>query len=286
MLSTWTIRRHSRSSLLAGLLLIALAASSQTGCLTRQIRSAVEESNAAVVAATLAGSEKTLDFEAAPSTKTGWEDANQRLTAFIADNPDKPRTINPLRIRQATMLLAYGETNRAKQVFREIDAGSLSSDRDLALYRIRSTLVWYYGTQTITGPADQKSARNGLKEIAVASDEARSVSTKRLLEQMRMRIATELARSLGDKVEAIALLEEATTRYGWSFSEAERQQVEAIANLSSTDSEDTGEIESFENFRWLAYAPTAFVNAQKAYAAHGGDGTLVPEWASPAPGSS
>jgi hypothetical protein len=121
-----------------------------------------EESNAAALEAAAAGvapfPSEDIDADGARA-KT--PEAVERLSNWIAAHRDRPRTVNPLRLRLAYLLLQRGERNSAQVVYDDItDKTTLGSELQQVLYDIWNAFSWWWEAKdkTLFSPADASAA--------------------------------------------------------------------------------------------------------------------------------
>lgn len=192
-----------------------------SGCVTDdQVRTIVATSNAAMLTGQLGE----------PATKPGdtpaaaWQDANASVEAFIAAHPDQPEVIAPLRIRQAMLLLAQGQTSLAQAAFESADAAHLHTDRDEALKRQQEHLLWWFGTSSADtwSEADQTAAaeaRASLKTEYARLE--RSPEIRDYLAEMCAWIGLAAAKQTTSEQTRRERLEEALDEYATIFTTAD-----------------------------------------------------------------
>lgn len=256
---------------------LAFAAVLLGGCVTAdEVKEIVESANRESVVANLAGAGADLQPAGDAARRAGWEQEVARIEDFIVNHPDRLRTINALRIREAVLLLNAGQVNLARAVFSEVDRGQLAGERDLAIYDARDPLVWWYGLGTAMSGEDRAKARAALTGIArVANDLERTTYTRRFLEETRVRIALRLARSLSDPASIRAVLDEAMSRYDGQFDAVDREAIQGW-HKDGSDSPDV----PLMSLRWYDYAPRAFTQADQiiAGACVGDCPSYTPPW--------
>ena len=143
-----TLRSRIRSFAFVAALTLALLGA---GCITRQVRQAIDAANAASLAAELGlGSE-----DPSKPGGLGWEQASARIEGFIAAHPENRSTVAALRVRQAMLLLNNRQYHLAKAAFGEAQLTDLHTARDRALKQLEAELLWWYPTSGGTLPADE-----------------------------------------------------------------------------------------------------------------------------------
>jgi hypothetical protein len=127
----------------------ALALALCAGCAsTKQVKSIVAESNAAMLATQIADVDLAGD-PLAVSSKPDWQVASRKIDEFIAAHPDQSVAASALRVRQAMLLIAHGQFELARSAFS--DATNLKTDRDKALKALSEPIIWWWEhSQTAT----------------------------------------------------------------------------------------------------------------------------------------
>jgi hypothetical protein len=249
---------------------LALAAS---GCVTAAtVKKIVDDANretiASLEASALEASVPPLGTD--PDATPEWELTLARMEEYIATHPDQPRTTTALRIRQAALLLAHQQPNRALGAFEQVDGTQLSNERDRALYQARHALVWWYGLRAGGGgaialdAAQREEAKTHMDELAEAADPlADKSTTRRLLEQIRVRIANLRARAFSSPDSVRDAVEPAITRYADRFAAEELPRIRCWHGEGPCE----GARPELAQTRWYDYYPCAFVFAEQAWKA-------------------
>lgn len=164
---------------------LALAAiiASAAGCVTRQeVQAIVDESNRLIIdrfeadrlQSELLAVETMAGESASPDAKTkpgdAWQQASNRIDHFIANHPNQVTTNNALRVRQAMLLLDYGQYNLAKQAFDLLDASAnppLVTERDKAIYAQRQHITWWFAARGRVLAAEKVSAQAALDSLKI-----------------------------------------------------------------------------------------------------------------------
>jgi hypothetical protein len=214
----------------------------------------------------------------------GWKASVANIEAFIARHPDEPDVTNPLRVEEAILLLSVGEENMGAAAFNEIDRIHLTNDRDKALFDIRETLIWWYGiggeNSAFSREDIEKNAKEALDNLCVVAESVKgSRNTKRLLAQMRVRIANRLAGATTDPVETRAILEDGLAHYAAQFDPSEYP---LIQNWNQQEP-SPALLPKLSDVRWYEYVATAFEQARAAWAVHvrhGEPPLEIPDWVS------
>jgi hypothetical protein len=248
--------------------LLALVAT--TGCLTPRVRKLVEDSNTAIVSATLLRDTPSVDPQGSPSdTPEATLAAIESIEDFIEQNPDRKRMVASLRVRQAILYLTVGQRNGAKAAFALVESeDDLASERDRTLYRIREALVWWYGAAPRPGwaAADIAQATQALDDLAKAADaipagdDGRPASIRFLVEQMRVRIALRAARASSDSTYVEERVSDDAVRYANQFDTTDQHQILKLCQSQDITDPRLG------MFRWYAYTATAFDEARARWA--------------------
>jgi hypothetical protein len=218
------------------------------------------------------------------SSIPAWKDSVERIEEFVSRHEDEPQIINPLRIREAILLLSAGKHIEGAAAFSEIDPTFLSNKRDKALFDIRETLIWWYGiggeNSGFSREDTEKNAKKALENLAAVADRLdRSAATRRLLEQMRVRIANRLAGAMTNLEETRAILRDGLGRYAAQFDPSEYP---LIQNWNKEEPKPEL-VPKLSDLRWYEYVPEAFKQAQAAWAVHvrHGEAPLdIPQWVS------
>ena len=207
-------------------IVIALCA----GCVsTTEIKSIVEDSNAALFAAQLPDSDLAGD-PAATKTLVDPAAVTRKIDEFIAAHPDQKVTNSALRVRQAILFIAHGKYELARAAF--ADATDLKTDRDKALKSVSESIIWWWehaGEDRWSEPVRDK-ARDHL--AAIDSEIARvrqSPGIRDYLEELRARIGFQLARNLQASQGKRDVFIDAMNRYGASLSAADVSAIESNA---------------------------------------------------------
>ena len=267
------------------LILVAAVLLAAGGCATRTGAIRVTgPSTSEIVWEILAKDLPGVDPAGARASIAGWKESVAEIEEFIARHPDEPQIVNALRIREAILLLCVGENNQGAAAFKEIDRMQLSSVRDKALFDIRQTLIWWYGIGGENGGFSREDtethAKKALDNLAAVADTLKgSASTKRLLEQMRVRIANRLASAMSEPSATRAVLEDALNRYAAQFDPSEYPLVQ---NWNRQEPRPDL-LPKLSDARWYDYVPEAFKHAQAAWAIHvrNGEPPLeIPGWVS------
>jgi hypothetical protein len=213
---------------------------------------------------------------------SNWQDTIQKIENFVARHEAEPQVTSPLRLREAILLLSVGKHLEGAAAFNEIDPSHLSNRQDRALFDVRETLMWWYGIggeeSGFSREDTEKNARKALENLAAVADRFdRREATRRLLEQMRIRIAIRLAGAMTDLDETRAILEESLGRYAAQFDPAEYP---LIQNWNQEEPK-SGYTPKLSDLRWYEYVLEAFKQAGAAWAVHvrRGEPPLdIPEW--------
>lgn len=267
------------------LILVAIVLLAAAGCATRgDIIEVTGPSTSEIVSEVLAKDLPGVDPAGANLSIAGWKESVAQIEEFIARHPDDPQIVNALRIREAILLLCVGENNQGSAAFKEIDRTQLSNVRDKALFDVRQTLIWWYGIggedSGFSREDTEKHAKMALDKLAAVADMLNgSPSTKRLLEQMRVRIANRLASAMSEPTSIRAILQDALNRYAAQFAPSEYP---LIQNWNRQEPRPEL-LPKLSDVRWYDYVPEAFKLAEAAWAVHVRNGALpldIPDWVS------
>jgi len=268
-----------------GLLLVAGILMAGAGCAMYEKAIQVHGSTASeIISEVLAKDLPGVDPAGSHSSIPGWKEAVERIEKFIARHPNEPEVTNPLRIREAILLLSVGKRHQGAAAFNDVDPAHISNEADRALFDIRETLIWWYGiggeNSGFSREDTEKNAKKALENLATVADRFnKSARIRRLLEQMRVRIANRLAGAMTDLRETRAILKDGLDRYAAQFHPSEYP---LIQNWNREDPKP-GLLSRLSDLRWYEYVPEAFKQAQAAWSVHvrRGESPLhIPEWVS------
>ncbi|MEM9386048.1 MAG: hypothetical protein AAGA68_13365 [Pseudomonadota bacterium] len=260
-----------------------ILAGSLSGCVTtEQVEAIVESSNASVLSlvessnASLDTLVANADRDAIDAVSTdatllpegsdgddAWLASVERIDRFIADHPQAQVVNNTLRIRQASILMMAKQLNLAAAVFDEVNPDIALNPRDRAVYDAREPLLFWYN---LSGSLDRSQANaipGHLATLAgVADGLPADLAARRYLEQVRVRMALRLGRSITRAQPLIDVLEAPLARYGDTFDGA-RDTVLAW----HTDSLDgSAAVSQLASLRWYDYVPCAYERANRLLA--------------------
>ncbi len=213
---TPVLRRFTRTLTACTLPLLLTLGLLMAGCATRrQVAEIIAHSNASMLAGQIG-----LPDAAGGSDRAPWQEAVERIDAFVVAHPDQPDTTAPLRIRQAMLLLAYRQFGLAEAAFNAAAPTHLHTDRDKALKRQQATLLWWFATSTneTWTAADQASAETAmaaLKEEQAALEGSPEI--RDYLAEMRAWIGLAAAKQTVSASRARVRLEDALDVYAAIF---------------------------------------------------------------------
>ena len=229
---------------------------SLSACLTsKQVKDIVDESNSAIIVASMAGQGGIMEVEPTTSTTDSWQKEVEKIEKFIANNPDQVATNNALRIREAVLLLNVGQTNLARAVFSEVQCGDLGNSRDRAICDAQEPLMWWYGLGTTISEQRDKAKKEIDSIGKVADGLERTSSTRRMFEQIRVRAATRLAESLSNMDDIKVALSEPLDRYGKQFNKEEYKLIQDWAINKNIP------VSALPSLRWYNYVPSVYKQA-------------------------
>lgn len=167
---TRTIRR-------LGTLAVALALSA---CATRaEVAEVVSDTNAAMLSPEL--------IQPGGTANGDWKDAVRKIDRIIAAHPDQAKMNAALRVRQAMLLTVNKADALAAEVWTLVDAKLLGA-RDQSLYRLRESLIWWYGRASEAAPfAPDEDADKAVPTIAALDAEGKTLGG---LPDLRLFLAT------------------------------------------------------------------------------------------------
>jgi hypothetical protein len=285
-------------SIVLALTMLAL----QVGCAdTAEIKQAIRDSNQAVI--DTVNSQNNELFAAIDSTGStavlgamgvyepavgddnvppdrAWIVQVDKIERYISAHPDQLRTINALRLRQATILMQAQQKNLAKLAFEQVDGNQLFSERDRALLELQDEFIWWYSIGSARlSDEDRMIGRGAMAELGrVAEPLPKKSTTRRLLEEMRVRIGTRVANTLGTEEGIRSMLEDATGRYGDQFSPTDKKLVQAWHTDTIIDPDSN----LLQMLRWYDYVPAAFESAETVWRRATGNSSgarqFTPDW--------
>jgi len=197
--------------------IVALAFTLCAGCATtKQVKSIVAESNAAMLATEL----PDLGFGGSPATKqVDTKTVAAKIDAFIAGHPDQKVAASALRVRQGVMYIASGQYELAHAAF--ADATELKTDRDKALKALEDPMIWWWQHAAVDywlKPPLKTAARNNLEEFDKVIPKLNgSPEVRDRLAEMRFAMALHLAKDLQISEGMKTVFVDALNRYGAIF---------------------------------------------------------------------
>jgi hypothetical protein len=181
----------SRRFVLA-LALCGILASS--GCITNQVREAINDAEVASVSADYG---LGVADPSGPKPGAGWREASAKIDAIVAQHPESPDMNAALRVRQAVMLLNNQQFNLAKVAFEAAPPDKLHTPRDQALKNLQKELLWWYESAKGSIPSDEYEKASGyLANISKERSKLKSPSDDSMrdwLAALRAWIALKLA---------------------------------------------------------------------------------------------
>ncbi len=208
-----------------------------TGCATRQqVEEIVKKSNETVLHSLIDMSMSLLPGAGLPSagaegsSSGNWEEESARIDAFIASHSDQDSLASALRVRQAMLLLTYGQYELARASFNLVRPEHLFTDRDRALYELKEHLVWWFEQdKTIFEPADFNRGAAALAEFKKTLDTLRySPEIRDYLAEMRIYIALQMALRITSEIEMAKFFADGVNEYAKIFANGELQQLQYV----------------------------------------------------------
>ncbi|MEO0424977.1 MAG: hypothetical protein AAF184_21760, partial [Pseudomonadota bacterium] len=218
-----------------------LIACSLAGCVTtEQVEAIVESSNAAVISLVESSNDSldtliaNADREAIDAVSTdatllpegnagddAWLQSVERIDRFIADHPQAQVVNNTLRVRQASILMMAKQLNLAAAVFDEVNPDIALNPRDRAVYDAREPLLFWYSLSGSLERSQANAIPAHLDTLAAVADGLPvDLAARRYLEQVRVRMALRLGRSITRAQPLVDLLEGPLARYDGTFDDA------------------------------------------------------------------
>ncbi len=153
-----------------------------------------------------------------------------RIDAFIESHPERPATLNALRIRKAMLLLQTGRPNFARAPFEAFDPRGEGNTRDRALYDARSTLLFWWSVAGIQDPSQFPTDAKFFgrqQELEGVIDGLPRSSVRAYLAALHAQLVMKRVENLSGS-RALSELESAFARYLAEFDDADRQATRAL----------------------------------------------------------
>lgn len=245
----------------------------QSGCVTqREVKLAIAESNAAMISPFL-----DIPKRSPSSPQEGWKEAIKKMDLLIDVNPDHPVLVNQLRLRQAMLLTVNKKDALAQQRWNTIDASSLKTQRDKALFETRNALVWSYKTLPSVGSISSQVSDPYVSEFDDAIGKVKSSDVGIYLSTIRAQIQLKVVSHLNEEdaseaAVATKLLASSLKTFIQAFSDEDRKWVQTS---SGADKELEMSITDFRERIWLRDIIRAYVNEAEY---RGYEPKWDPEW--------
>lgn len=251
-----------RSRLLMVGIIVCLVAPLVTGCATTgQVTDIVNKSNETLLLSLLPGA--SLPFAKAEGVSAGrWEEESAQIDAYIAAHPGQDALAGSLRIRQAMLLLAYGQYNLANASFEMVNPAHLYTARDKALYGLRKHLIWWFAQDKTSFHLDDfQKGSDALREFQKTIDTLNdSPEIRDYLAEMRAYIALQMALRITNASEQKTYFGDGINQYAKVFTEEDlrlllahktdkktllnnRRQVRALAVIEKAKAVSRGQTE-------------------------------------------
>lgn len=206
--------------------LLSVAVVLLTGCVTSsEVKSIVRDANYQMLVATAPGVDPaglSADGKSDPSAA----DTSARVDAFLEANKNDPVMANALRFRQTLLYLSQRAFSLADAAYQQVDATSLRSPRDKALYAAYKDVRWwneYALTAPFTFHATQKDAAlSHMSSLArQAGDLASLPDLRDYFLEMRAWIGLKLGLGSPSLDASVATLQDAVNVWTATFTPAE-----------------------------------------------------------------
>ena len=230
------------SSSLRALVLSALLVASATlfaACgTTAEVRDLVAESNAAVLMAespVLVTAPTGSDSSGTGQRLGGEADLITRIDTFIETHPERPATLNALRIRKAMLLLQSRQPNLARAAFENFDPAIAGNTRDRALYDARNSLLFWWAVAGLQDPGQFPTDRRFASqqaELETVIDGLPPTSVRAYLAALHAQMVMKRVENV-DATRGRPMLQAAFARYIGEFSADERRATGALFDPSS-----------------------------------------------------
>ena len=260
--------------------LIAILSLATTACLSsKDVREIVDASNESSIARFEAERlAAEVPMPDAPGDEA-WKETFERIDAYIAAHPDHIRTIAALRLRQGVLAMNHGAYNMSRAAFAEVNVADLSNERDRAILEAHDAFLFWNGLNggaeptTLNGP-QSAAAKRHIKDLTGTADALPATSTtRRMLEQIRVRMAVLVGRNLADADSNRGAILPAIDRYAAVFA----GEADAVKCFHVEDGCDGAPVPPSNQWRWYDYYPCAFVLAKDSWVEDAGAaGVTVP----------
>lgn len=218
-----------RSFLLITGVILWFAASLVTGCVTtEEVTSIVKRSNESMLLSLVDASASALPGASLPSANAEvasggrWEEDSARIDAYIAAHPGQDALASALRIRQAMLLLTYGQYNLANASFEMVDPAHLFTARDKALYTLRRHMIWWFAQDKTLFhyPDDFQMGSDALREFQKTIDTLNdSPEIRDYLAEVQAYIALQMALRITNVSEQKKYFGDGINRYAEIFTD-------------------------------------------------------------------
>lgn len=240
-------------SFLAGLAAILML----TGCVTqRAVEQAIANANVAMISPYLERPGATQG--------PGWRESIAEMDKLIEAHPGQEVLVNQLRLRQAMLLTVNKQDSLANARWKTIDAGSLTTERDKALYACNPAIVWAYKTLPQFGVVTAAEAAPYLGQIDAALRPVNTVETRIYLQMIRALIQLKVVNGIDpseDPMGATELLATSLTTFVQAFPAPDQ---EWVRNNPTGGAELLNSIGDFRRRIWLRETIKQYLSEAKA----------------------
>lgn len=145
------------------------------GCATStQVKEIVDASNAAIIQASLFPDRAALNGDGTTQTDAELDNIAKRVAIFVEAYPDRPKTINPLRLRLAWAYLNADRPASATAIYNEVDKEHLTFETQKIIYTHFEDFVWWFKAAnnrwTITDRERAEKVIEGMRATAGQQD--------------------------------------------------------------------------------------------------------------------
>ena len=258
-----TIFRPRLGRLLPALIIIAALGACATEA---EVRAIIGESNQLLLLQESATLAPDLDFaEKSQSAQLSTQRKLivRRIDDFITKHPKLKAVNNALTIRKALILLVSGERSMARASFAAYDATVPTNTRDLALYKVYGTLVWWSAEadNDLGHMAGHSRYIEAINNLSTAIDGlAQGESARYALAALRALIAQKAAQNMDEMVGATFLIEQLVL-YSDGFSQDDRKRVALFQDPEAT-AEQLKTI-PHDRLRWYAQVQPLYEKYQR-----------------------
>jgi hypothetical protein len=230
------------------------------GCVTsKEVKDIVDASNAAVIQVSLFPDHAPLNGDGEIEPDKDLESMANRVAIFAEAYPDRPRTINPLRLRLAWAYLNAGKWNSASAVYQSVNGEYLTFETQVIIYKHFDDFVWWFAAANRSWSGDDvKEAdrvRNAL--MKTAGEEGRTNYLRAWLNYTAAKIGIMLAATKRE-ADFKTITETVLAEYRASFTEEEQEQARNTGRGTTSEADKP---DDKTMLRWYLVVPAVYEEA-------------------------